>query len=156
MDPRLQQLAAFYRDFGPGSYRQVETLYHADARFTDPVHSLQGAGAIARYFADMGENLLACQFEFTHALMAGDQAFVRWIMRLRHPKLVAGRQIELAGMSRLRYQGLLIIEHEDCYDLGAMVYEQLPLLGLLVRWLRRRLAKAAGHMPAVASGSALP
>ena len=30
--------------------------------------------------------------------------------------------------------------HEDFYDMGAMLYEQLPVLGNVTRWLRMRLA----------------
>lgn len=146
MDPRLQQLADFYRDFGPQSYRQVNALYHPDARFTDPVHQLQGRLQLEQYFADMAANLLDCQFTFTHSLMSGDQAFVRWVMRMRHPRLRRGAWIEMTGMSRLAFAGPLIIEHEDCYDLGAMVYEHLPLVGRLVRWLRQQLA-APGQVP---------
>ena len=30
--------------------------------------------------------------------------------------------------------------HEDCYDLGALLYEQVPVLGFATRTLKHRLA----------------
>jgi hypothetical protein len=43
------------------------------------------------------------------------------------------------GVSHLKISDK-IDYHEDFYDMGAMLYEQLPLLGSVTRWLRLRLA----------------
>ena len=31
--------------------------------------------------------------------------------------------------------------HEDIYDLGEMLYEHVPLMGTIIKWLKRRLAQ---------------
>ncbi|WHI49643.1 hypothetical protein P3339_14310 [Microbulbifer sp. MLAF003] len=34
-----------------------------------------------------------------------------------------------------------VFYHEDFYDMGAMVYEQVPLLGSLIRKIKSRLGQ---------------
>ena len=65
-------------------------------------------------------------------------AYVKWVMHFRHPRL-GNRLISVRGVSHLKY-GEKIEYHEDFYDMGAMLYEQLPVLGNVTRWLKLRLA----------------
>lgn len=143
MQAKCQTLMAFYRSFDSATWQRARNVYHPQAVFTDPIHRIEGLSSIETYFRQMSENLISCEFEFTHSLEQGDEAFLRWIMRFRHPKLNAGAEIAMPGISRLRFSGDKVIEHEDCYDMGAMVYEHVPVLGRIVRWLRTRLADDA-------------
>jgi hypothetical protein len=54
-----------------------------------------------------------------------------------------GLAISVPGMSFVRFddQGK-VVEHIDYWDPAAGIYEQLPLLGTLMRYLRRRLSAA--------------
>jgi hypothetical protein len=56
-------------------------------------------------------------------------------MDVRHRRL---GEVRLPGASHLRYDRL-ITAHRDYFDAGAMLYERLPLLGPLVRAVRRRV-----------------
>jgi hypothetical protein len=60
------------------------------------------------------------------------------MMHFRHPGL-GDRLISVRGVSHLQINDK-IDYHEDFYDMGAMLYEQLPLIGTVTRWLRLRLA----------------
>ena len=152
MKVALENLTRFYRRFDADTWRRAAAVYHPQAVFSDPVHRIEGLARIEDYFRDMAADLISCEFEFTHTVTEQDQAFLRWIMRFRHPRLKRGALIEMPGMTRVRVVDGLVIEHEDCYDMGAMVYEQLPLLGRLVRWLRTRLgespSESIGPLPA--------
>ncbi|AFU98779.1 nuclear transport factor 2 family protein [Simiduia agarivorans] len=143
MQAKCQTLMAFYRSFDTSTWRQARSVYHPQAVFIDPIHRIEGLESIESYFRQMSENLISCQFEFTHSMEQGDEAFLRWVMRYRHPRLRGGAEIAMPGISRLRFSGDKVIEHEDCYDMGAMVYEHVPLIGRVVRWLRTRLADDA-------------
>lgn len=57
---------------------------------------------------------------------------------LRAPKAREGL-ISVRGVSHLQIANKVTF-HEDFYDMGAMIYEQLPVIGGLTRWLRNRLA----------------
>lgn len=140
MQVTLERFKACYRYFGCSSLAMLPELYHIDAVFKDPVHEVRGLAAINAYFDDMSQNLIACKFDYTHELVKGNQAFLQWRMHYQHPALGGGKEITIAGMTRLAIENGLIVDHEDCYDMGAMVYEHVPVVGLVVRWLRRRLA----------------
>ena len=61
-------------------------------------------------------------------------------MLLQHPKLNSGKIFSVPGVSIIRYEDK-IYSHRDYFDLGAMLYEQLPLLGGLIRMIKRKLGQ---------------
>jgi hypothetical protein len=61
-------------------------------------------------------------------------------MTYSHPKLNKGQQIQVDGMSQLKFDDK-IYAHRDYFDLGQMLYEQVPFLGGLIGLLKKRAAK---------------
>ena len=63
-----------------------------------------------------------------------------WTMTFSHPRLRGGAPVTVEGATRLAFdeEGKVCL-HRDYFDLGAMLYEQLPLLGAVVRTLKGRL-----------------
>jgi hypothetical protein len=62
-------------------------------------------------------------------------------MLLNHSKLDAGETIRVDGSSFLKTRHGKIYYHRDYFDLGAMVYENLPILGRIIRSIRLRLGQ---------------
>ena len=61
-------------------------------------------------------------------------------MTFSHPRLAAGQPVRVEGAPRLEFDDAdKVCLHRDYFDLGAMLYEQLPLLGALVRTIKGRL-----------------
>ena len=137
----IQDLQHYYSDYLAGDPVQLERLYRDDIIFCDPLHRIEGLPGLKRYFAAMSEGLKECRFEFDNASIAGDSACLPWHMHYAHRSLNGGRPLVLRGCSLLRY-GEKVYYHEDFYDLGAMVYERVPLLGALVRGVKSRMAQA--------------
>lgn len=143
MDP-LAHFESFYSDFKSADMAQIGRLYATDVVFRDPVHELSGLVELATYFAASQSAVAECRFEFLDRIVgAADlmplKCCYRWRMHYRHPRLQGGAQIELMGASVLHLEGKIVF-HEDFYDMGAMLYEQVPLLGSVVRWLKNRVA----------------
>lgn len=115
-------------------------LYAPNALFIDPVHRIQGLDAIDGYFRAMSTDLKHCEFHFDSLLADEQQVCVKWRMVFAHARLRGGQSITVPGMSWLLIADDRIVRHEDSYDMGAMLYEQLPVFGRLVKWLRSRLA----------------
>ena len=116
----------------------VETLYTPDIVFRDPIHQIEGIGAMQQYFRQLYQDLLSCEVTYGQEIVAPGEAMIPWVMTLRHRRLNGGRPFEVAGVSALQY-GDKIHAQQDYFDVGAMVYEQIPLLGAVVRWIKRRL-----------------
>ncbi|MCL4410601.1 MAG: nuclear transport factor 2 family protein, partial [Gammaproteobacteria bacterium] len=98
--------------------------------------------ALHDYLAHGLENALTCRFAIEQTMVDREQAFLVWQMRLQHEKLAGGREIQVPGTSHLLFaeEDNRIKEHVDYYDLGAMVYEHVPLLGWVVGKVRTKLA----------------
>ncbi|EEP95437.1 hypothetical protein yaldo0001_6350 [Yersinia aldovae ATCC 35236] len=91
------------------------------------------------YFQRLLSNLSACCFTLTDIQHHDQQASVCWQMSYAHPRLRRGCLLSLEGISQLRFAEQRIIYQRDYYDLGAMLYEHIPLLGGIVLKLKKRL-----------------
>ncbi|MGO1343160.1 nuclear transport factor 2 family protein [Chromohalobacter japonicus] len=121
----------------------LKNLYTDDVTFTDPLHHIEGREVLMRYYADMLANVQTCRFEVMHRQREGDDAFVAWTLHLTHPRLARGRPLRVVGCSQLTFRGDRVCRHRDYFDAGAMLYEHLPLLGAVIRWLKRRVDPAS-------------
>ncbi|WP_445158557.1 nuclear transport factor 2 family protein [Halomonas sp. E14] len=137
-------LAAFCARFNKLDKNCTEILcelYTDDVIFQDPLHRIEGLESLEKYFKALYENVTGCRFEFHQQALQGEAAFVSWTMHLSHRRLASGRQISLEGCSVLCFPAHAegrASRHRDHFDLGALLYENLPLLGPLVKGVKRR------------------
>jgi len=134
----LDQFEQVYQEFSVACLPQLAELYSDDVIFEDPLHRVVGREALLAYFESMAADLLACRFIVHQRLVGPDGAALQWTMEYRHRRLAGGRTLILEGSSHLRWHAR-ISYHRDYFDLGAMVYEHLPLLGSAIRLLKGRL-----------------
>lgn len=140
MTPRLVNFCEFYSTFDRSNIESLHTLYTEDVLFKDPVHEVRGIDAMRDYLSGLCTELLQCNFFFQQHIEGSDQVFLRWTMHYAHPKISGGKTLTLEGATELRFEGNLVSYHCDYYDMGAMLYERLPVIGAVIRWLRKRLA----------------
>ena len=139
-----QWLAAFikvYERLDKDNLSLLETLYHPDVQFQDPVHQITGLDNLLRYCQFMYSNTTHCRFHIKQVIFDGKVAAIYWVMKYRHPKLNSGNTIRVEGNSLIKGQQDLVTYHRDFLDMGAMVYEHAPLLGTLVKYLKNRLSR---------------
>jgi hypothetical protein len=139
MSPILDRFCDFYRSFDQRPLSELATIYHADIEFQDPAHKVSGIVDLQAYFARSMQQVTSCRFDIEQVSELDGEAYVRWSMHLSHPQLNAGQSVTVPGVSHLRFAET-IHWHRDYFDLGAMLYEQLPLLGRIIRAIKRRLA----------------
>ncbi len=122
------------------SLNLLDTLYHSEICFIDPAHTLEGLPALKRYFTSLYDNVRSIRFAFDARMQSGNQAFVTWTMEISHPRLAKGQPVTVDGCSHLTFApDGRVIRHRDYFDLGAMIYEHLPLMGGLIRTVKKRL-----------------
>lgn len=136
---RFKQL---YQPFCESSLAQLDQVYSPDIVFKDPLHQLQGLPQLYQYFHGFCAADVYCEFEFINQILDSSQAFFQWRMHYRHPKIKAGHPLTLDGASLIKFN-TQIIYHEDFYDMGAMIYQHLPILGFLVKKLNAHLARTS-------------
>ncbi|SCK26050.1 nuclear transport factor 2 family protein [Vogesella sp. LIG4] len=127
----------WFASLSPQALTRIDRVYAAGARFQDPFHELHGREAIRQVYARMFRHLARPRFVIGAVLRQGDAAFVSWDFHFAWH----GRQQQIHGGTLLRLDSAgLICEHRDYWDAAAGVYEQLPVLGWLLRRLKRHMA----------------
>jgi ketosteroid isomerase-like protein len=136
-DPRVRRIVALFEALGRDDLARLGAAYTDDAWFKDPFNEVRGRGAIVRIFEHMFDTLQAPRFVVHDAVTEGEQCFLTWDFRFRR----TGADMVIRGASHLRLAADGRIEvHRDYWDAAEELYEKLPLLGGLMRWLRRRIA----------------
>jgi len=134
----VEHFKVLYQPFDQTTLSELPKLYAPDIIFKDPIHQLQGIAELRDYFAGFLNPAMQCQFEFTHQLLSQDQAFFQWKMYYQHTQLAGGKLLQLNGGTLIRFNKQ-IFYHEDYYDMGAMIYQHIPLLGWAVKKINARL-----------------
>ena len=134
----IHQFKDFFRLLHQADLSQLRRFYAETVRFKDPVHEIRGLVELEDYYTSMCADLTDCRFEFLDEMVSDSTAYLKWEMHFKHPRL-GNRLISVRGVSHLRWSDKIEF-HEDFYDMGEMLYDQLPLLGNVTRWLRLRLA----------------
>ncbi|GIU05418.1 nuclear transport factor 2 family protein [Shewanella glacialipiscicola] len=139
-NPLVDNFIELYQALNKNNLHLLGQVYGDDIIFTDPMHQISGLESLTQYFAKLYENVQHIQFEIKEVQQSDGQASLFWQMQYRHPKLNKGQLIRVDGMSQLKFNDKIYF-HRDYFDLGQMLYEQVPFVGGLIRLLKTRAAK---------------
>ncbi len=118
---------------------QLDAIYTEDAAFKDPFNEVCGIAPIRQIFSHMFVQLEAPRFVVDCVVAQDDTAFMTWRFLFRARRM-AGEQC-IRGASQLQFaEDGRIRVHRDYWDAAEELYEKLPLIGGLMRWLKRRAA----------------
>ncbi len=141
-DPRVARVIGFFEHLAPGDLLLLGQVYSTHARFRDPFNQVQGLPAIARIFEHMFATLDGPRFTVLDAVAAGDAVFLTWDFDFSTWG-TAARPLRIHGASHLVFDAEgRVLSHRDYWDAAQELYEKLPLIGPLMRWLRRRAGAA--------------
>jgi len=102
---------------------------------------VRGLDGVQRIFAHMFEALEDPRFTITARVVQGGECFLAWEFRFRFRGVRRGQEQLVRGGSHLKLaDDGRIAWHRDYWDAAEEVYEKLPVLGTLMRWLKRRAA----------------
>jgi ketosteroid isomerase-like protein len=140
-EARVTRVQQYFEALTPASLDRLGTVYADDAWFKDPFNEVQGLAAVRRVFEHMFRQVDGPRFVVTRAIEGGDDAFLTWDFRFRlhgrpdEEQIVHGAtHIQFAADGR-------VSRHRDYWDAAEELYEKLPVLGTLMRWLKRRAAR---------------
>jgi hypothetical protein len=117
----------------------VAVLYAPDATFKDPFNDVRGLPAIERIYSHMFEALNAPRFIVTSQLVDGPACFLIWEFKFYFKNFDKTTEQTVRGGTHLLLdaQGK-ITAHRDYWDPAEEVYEKLPVVGGVMRWLKKR------------------
>jgi hypothetical protein len=131
----------FFNGLNKDSMHLVSEFYASDCVFEDPLTSRVGSSDIERYYAHLYQNVQEISFVFEPMSEENHQVAAPWVMHMRAAPINKGNVVHLKGLSLIRFdpQRRQAIFQRDYYDMGAFIYEHVPVLKNVIAYVKRRL-----------------
>ena len=138
----LDALIRFFESITPESVSRFPEFYAENAWFKDPFNEVRGVGAIQRIFAHMFGQVDEPRFVVSEQVTDANGAVLIWNFHYRSRGAAkTGEEQVMRGVSHLKFDADgKVAYHRDYWDTGEELYMKIPLLGALMRFLRRRLS----------------
>ena len=138
-NPNLAALVSFFENLTPQGVASMGAHYAPQARFVDPFNDVQGLAAIEHIFQHMFGALVEPRFVVTTRVLQGRQCFLTWDFHFRFKRFQTTTPQTIRGATHLVFsEAGLVTLHRDYWDAAQELYEKLPVVGGLMRWLKRK------------------
>ena len=140
-DP-LARIVRVIETLEPDNCESIAALYAPKARFRDPFNDVIGSERITAIYRHMFEQVDEPRFVVTRVVgtPADGQRVLFWDFRFRFRRPLARHARATSGCTLMQFDAAgLIVDHQDYWDPAAGLYEHFPLLGGVLRRLRRRI-----------------
>ncbi len=136
-DEAVAAIVRFFETLTPQALARLGEIYEYDAWFKDPFNEARGLAQINGVYRHMFESLDTPRFAVTRRIIGQGECFLRWDFHFRFKGKAAQQTIHGASHLTLSASGR-ISSHRDYWDAAEELYEKLPVLGALMRWLKQR------------------
>ena len=139
MEEPVARLVQYYQTITPQTVADLGQYYAADAYFKDPFNEVHDCPSIAQIFEHMFKALTEPRFVVTNQIVQNEQCFLTWEFHFLFKSFQPEKPQIIRGASHLVFsnQGLVTF-HRDYWDAAEELYEKIPLLGSLMRWIKKR------------------
>ncbi|EWS55255.1 MULTISPECIES: nuclear transport factor 2 family protein [unclassified Methylibium] len=140
-DSRVARVIARFEHLTRADLPRLGEIYTEGALFKDPFNEVEGQAAVQAVFAHMFDALDEPRFVVRDVIVQGDQCLLTWDFLFRFRRYRYELQT-VRGASHLRFAADgRIAQHRDYWDAAEELYEKLPAIGVLMRWLKRRASR---------------
>ncbi|MFZ6639525.1 nuclear transport factor 2 family protein [Undibacterium sp. TC4M20W] len=137
----LNKLVNFFESITLPACQDLSGVYTEDAYFKDPFNELRGLPAINQVFQHMFVQVHEPRFRITSTVLQGDTAFLVWDFLFSMKNFNAAPQC-IRGSTHIRFaEDGRVSFHRDYWDAAEELYEKLPVLGSLMRFLKNQARK---------------
>lgn len=136
----LDAYIAYFETLTPETVARLGAFVAPDVHFRDPFNDVRGEARFRAVLDHMFRTTDDSRFVATDRAIGVAASYVRWRYSFR-PKGRGGPPWEVAGMSEIAFDGAgRVSAHIDHWDAAGQIYERVPVLGALMRLIRRRAA----------------
>ena len=133
----LARVVDFFEHIDAAAVGRLDQICAEHAWFKDPFNEVRGIEPIRRIFGHMFIQVEQPRFAVIEAVQQGSQAFLTWDFTFRMKRFDRRSMQTIRGASHLRFAADGRVEmHRDCWDAAEELYEKLPFVGALMRWLK--------------------
>ena len=137
-DARVARIVMLFETLAPADGARLGEVYTSDVHFKDPFNEVQGLAAVQQVFAHMFAALDDPRFIVRDIVVQGPQCFLAWDFEFRFKRFSRELQTIRGGSHLVLDAAGRITLHRDYWDAAEELYEKLPVVGTLMRWLKRR------------------
>jgi limonene-1,2-epoxide hydrolase len=137
MSQAVKNFVAYFEKLSDNKDYDLGQLYDDNIVFQDPVKIIRGLPNLKAYFYELNSNVENGYLEILSTNITEQQAFVEWKMHITAKKPVK-KNVTASGISVLHFNDK-ITSQRDYFDAGELFYEHIPLLGSIIRFLKRKL-----------------
>ena len=140
-EAELNRLVHYFQTLSPATVAEMNEFYTEDAYFRDPFNEVNGIEAIKHIFSEMFVRLHEPRFVITEKIAQENGAILIWDFAFRIKSLKPNIARRIHGLSHVRFAADGRVNyHRDYWDAAGELYEQFPIIGSVLRWLKKRNA----------------
>jgi hypothetical protein len=144
MNARSELIRKTFNELSKDHMEVIDGFYDEQVTFEDPLGRIEGRAGMHEYYGNMYKNVQKIRFDFTNEIVQGDSHVVVWSMHLWASGLNKGKEVIVVGNSLIQFgPSGKVLYHRDFFDMGAFVYEHIPLLRWAIRKIKHRLSHSA-------------
>lgn len=137
----LRRLIEFFEHITEQTVADMPRFYAPDAYFKDPFNEVNRVEDIAHIFGEMFHQVNNPRFVVHTAFESGQHVFMAWDFLFEMKRFKVGEVQRIKGSTHLILnQNGLVQSHRDYWDAAEELYEKIPVLGAMMRWLRKQAA----------------
>jgi steroid Delta-isomerase len=135
----VNNIVTYFETLTEASVSKLPDYYVEDAYFKDPFNEVRGVKHIQHIFAHMYTALDKPRFIITSRIVEDNAFFLVWNFKFYMKKYDKTKEQTIRGGSHLVLNADgKIVSHRDYWDAAEELYEKLPVVGELMRWLKKR------------------
>ncbi|MFB2121468.1 nuclear transport factor 2 family protein [Parapedobacter sp. 2B3] len=133
----VEKFKVYFNQMKLGDDTALNEIYSDNVLFIDPIHRISGIENLKSYFKKLDSNLIEGSFRFIDESIRDNTAYLQWEMnlRLKRPR----KNVKASGISVLTVEQK-ITRHRDYFDAGELFYENIPVLGSIIRSIKKKMA----------------
>jgi hypothetical protein len=132
----------FFKALNKDTMHLVDEFYDENVQFFDPLVEVKNRKQMKDYYTNMYNNVESIQWDIPDEIRDGNKCSLAWKMTLTAKNFNKGKPVIVDGVSVIKFGGNegKAIYHRDYFDLGEFVYEGIPILGGMVRFVKSKMA----------------
>lgn len=136
---KAKNYAQFFENINKDTaLKDYANFFDVNAKFKDPFHEVKGLQAIFRIFLNMYKKLDEPKFKVIEVVENKDIAYIKWTFTFKFKKDKEYQSFE--GVSRVIFnKENKVILHEDFWDSSSNIYEKIPILSYLIKFVKRKI-----------------
>lgn len=137
---RVQAYADFFENITVDTtLHDYQKFFDDNVYFEDPFQKVFGITKVYTIFQHMYETLYQPSFKVDETLSGEGFAYLHWTFNFKRNNKDIVRTF--SGVSRIEFnEAGTVISHVDYWDAAEHIYEQIPMLGSILRYIKSKIA----------------